>query len=203
MAEQLDAALLDAIGRAVHEEWKRWRIRGGYPDHVFQRCYMSHLDEETLKKFPKPHCSHRLGPTACHVYQCERAESDHHPDMVDWEDLSPEKREKYIVQGQAGAGVERERIHGQLGAFVKCRVIHLGQGYSKMTTCLDIVEMALKAELDPQNAAYRYGEEYRRRLLRLEYLCLNCRIAHALGVPSEHVPYTTVGEARAAEGGEL
>lgn len=85
----------DDVGRAAHEAWKAWRIAGGYPDHAFRGGWI-------------PDRSRLIGERwGCLV--CSQEEIRHHEDMVDWDDLWQEKRQKYIVQAEAGARVERER----------------------------------------------------------------------------------------------
>jgi hypothetical protein len=81
----------DEVGRLVHEAWKRWRIGGGYPDHAFRFWVKDAVSLEPL-------CV------------CERTQSSHHDDMIDWADLRPEKREKYIVQGMAGYEARQTEI---------------------------------------------------------------------------------------------
>jgi hypothetical protein len=80
----------EQVGRAAHEAWRRWRIEGGYPDHAFRPyggiysgiCSICAPREPRALKTP--------------------GKSDHHEDMIDWDDLRPEKKTKYIVQGMAG-----------------------------------------------------------------------------------------------------
>lgn len=93
---------------------------------------------------------------------------------------------------------ERDRLIELLGPLAKCRVIHGSR--PKMFTCLDEVEQARAVDLDTGSPAYRYDEDYRQRIIDGLYLCVNCRIAFALGMKPEHEPYTTVREAEAFAG---
>lgn len=78
----------DEIGRAAHEAWKRWRIEGGYPDHAFVEW-----PESRVRAADQGACRHP---------GCRAIYPSHHEDMIDWDDLKPEKRQKYIVQGMVG-----------------------------------------------------------------------------------------------------
>jgi hypothetical protein len=76
----------ERVGRAAFEAWKEWRIQTGNPDHPL---------------------NHGSGPVDC--LDCNRPSVIHHPDMVPWESLEPHKRQKYIVQAEAAARVERDK----------------------------------------------------------------------------------------------
>lgn len=153
-----------AIGKVVHQAWKRWRVEAGYPDHAFQPCYMRHYDEETLSKFPQPVCAHHLGPDGCHVQQCSQPKDRHHEDMIDWSDLRPEKRVKYQRMGMAvyearqGADVDawREAVDREWKArkAAEARVTDLEADLAQATAGWDAATSANR-ELVAEVASYR------------------------------------------------
>lgn len=79
----------DEIGQLAHEAWKRWRVEGGYPDHAWMDTSFALVNKAD-------------GTRVCAVQGCGQIPDRHHEDMIDWADLRPEKRQKYIVQGMAG-----------------------------------------------------------------------------------------------------
>lgn len=88
---------MDDIGKAAHQAWKDWRVGVGYPRHVFQE--------------PKDSSTPR---TTCTWPGCWHAYLDHHADMVEWDDLPEEKRQKYAVQEMAGVLRARLEDHQRL-----------------------------------------------------------------------------------------
>lgn len=85
---------VEAVGRAAHEAWKRWRVEHGYPDHALVGQWINYAERDDCY-------------WGCAV--CGKKPSDHHDDTVPWDDLPPEKREKYQRMAEAGAAVERAR----------------------------------------------------------------------------------------------
>lgn len=97
MSEAMERAR-EQVGRAAHEAWKRWRIEGGYPDHVFAGVWAPDNARYFRESF------------GCRL--CSQSKDRHHEDMVAWERMEPHKRTKYIVQGMAGYEARQGEVSG-------------------------------------------------------------------------------------------
>ena len=94
----------DELGRAAHEAWKRWRIEHGYSGHAFVGQWINYAGRDDCY-------------WGCAV--CGKRLDDHYDDMVPWDDLPVEKREKYQRMAEAGAAAERARYSSAVMALVE------------------------------------------------------------------------------------
>jgi len=89
-----------AVGKAMHEGWKRQKIRNGFADHAWRLFTISATGRELR---------------TCYMDSCYLPVERHHADMIPWEELPPEQqainysggREGYIM-GYLDAAAQRK-----------------------------------------------------------------------------------------------
>jgi hypothetical protein len=80
------------VGRAMHEGWKRQKIRNGFADHPYKSGGKADNGERRCLK-------------------CYGPEDRHHPDMIDWDALLPQQQAINYEGGREGYRLGFERGH--------------------------------------------------------------------------------------------
>ncbi len=82
--------LEERVGRKVHEAWKSLKVQDGYAAHAWAGIRRQGPEGD---------------PSTYSCAQCRLTYDKHHPDMVPWEALPEEKKQKYIVMGMAARAI--------------------------------------------------------------------------------------------------